>query len=134
MKKLLLFTTAIILLSFSFSSCKKKDKEETATEKIQHNWSLVSIVTNSHDGSGDDITNIPVSQDDYINFTSNGTVTSFVGGINDTSSYSIISDSQIIIDSEPFTIKTLTSSQLVLYSKDEISATEYDETTISLER
>ncbi len=134
MKKILLFTAFITLISLSFTSCKKKDKEETTTEKVQHKWTLVTVVSNSHDAGGDNIITIPGSPGDYINFNSNGTYTSFTGGTSDSGNYSIVSDSQISIDGDVYTIKTLTSAQFVLYFKDEISATEYDEATINLSR
>jgi hypothetical protein len=67
-------------------------------------------------------------------FNSNGTVTSFMDNQTDTSTYSVISDTQIAIDNELYTIKTLSSNQLVLYVKEITSTTEYSELTINLKR
>jgi ABC-type oligopeptide transport system substrate-binding subunit len=131
MKKVL-FTVSVILLALISSSC-KKDKETTA-QKLQHNWTIVSEVDNSHDASGDNINTITAASGDYVNFSSNGTVTSQFNGFTSTAAYSLISDTQISIDGETFTIKVLSGSQLVLYIKDDTSATEYDETTLNLKR
>ncbi len=133
MKKIFLFTTAIILLASVFSSC-KKDKAQTATQKVQHNWTLIDVVDNSHDASGDNITTTNAIAGDFMNFNSNGTVTFQIDGQRDSASYSMVSDTQILLATETFTIKTLTDSQLVLYIKDVISATDYDEETINLKR
>lgn len=134
MKNFFLLTAFITLVSFSFTSCKKKDKVETTTEKVQHKWTLVNVVSNSHDSGGDHIITIPGSAGDYVDFNSNGTYTSLTGGTSDSGNYSVVSDSQISIDGDVYTIKTLTSAQFVLYLKDETSATEYDEATINLSR
>jgi hypothetical protein len=131
MKKAFLFTTAIILLATVFSSC-KKDKQTTA-QKLQHNWTFVSEVDNSHDAGGDNIDTIEGVQGDFINFNSNGTVSSQYDGSASTTPYTLIGDTQVSIIGEIFTIKTLTDTQLVLYAKDG-SATEYDETTFNLKR
>ena len=53
MKKVFLFTMAVIVSAFVISSC-KKDKETTA-QKLQHNWITLNYVDNSHDASGDNI-------------------------------------------------------------------------------
>ena len=133
MKKVLLFTTAIILMASVFSSC-KKNKSETTSQKVQHNWTLVSIIDNSHDASGDNIVTTAAVSGDFMNFNTNGTATFQIDATPGTSSYSIVSDTQILLATETFTIKTLTSTQLVLYIKDVISATDYDEETINLKR
>lgn len=132
MKKLLLFVL-ITMTAMSFSSC-KKDKTETTTEKVQHKWTLVSVVDNYHDSSGDDITTTPGSTGDYITFNSNGTVTTVVSGATESGNYSITSDTQITIEGDIYTIKKLTGSEFVLYSKTDISSTEYEEVTINLKR
>ena len=132
MKKVFLFTTAIILLTLVFSSC-KKDKAQTTTQKVQHNWTFVSETDNSHDATGDNIDTIAGIQGDFVNFNANGTLTSQFDGSADSGIYIVSSDTEISIDTEVFTIKTLTDTQFVLYAK-EGSATEYDETTITLKR
>jgi hypothetical protein len=133
MKKVFLFTTAMVLLAAVFSSC-KKNKTETTTQKLQHNWTLVSIIDNSHDASGDDIVTTTATAGDFMNFNANGTATFQFDATPGTVSYSIISDTEILLATETFTVKTLTNTQLVLYVKDVISATDYDEETINLKR
>jgi PBP1b-binding outer membrane lipoprotein LpoB len=128
-----LFVTALILTAVFFSSC-KKDKPETTAHKVQHKWTYVSSVENDHDATGDNITTTPGDSGDYIMFNSNGTVTSFMDNQTDTSTYSVISDTQIAIDNELYTIKILSSNQLVLYVKEITSTTEYSELTINLKR
>jgi hypothetical protein len=133
MKKILLFTTAIVLLAFSFSSCKKKDKETTAV-KIQHQWTIVNYIDNNHDAGGDNIETTNPTSGDFINFSSDGTANFQLDGATGTSSYSLIGDTQILLGTETYTIKTLTDTQLTLYSKDVISSTEFEEFTVNMIR
>ena len=132
MKKTLLFTIAILSLSLAFTSC-KKDKEST-TEKLQHNWTVQSTIENTHDASGDDIITTPGVSGDFINFNTNGTVTSHFEGSDDSANYSVLNDNEISIEGYTYTIKTLTNNTLVLYIKLPNSATEYDEFTINAKR
>ena len=69
-----------------------------------------------------------------MDFKSNGTVSFQIDGQPGTVSYSMVSDTQLLFATETFTIKTLTDTQLVLYIKDVVSATDYDEETINLSR
>lgn len=133
MKKVFLCTTAIILIVSVFTSC-KKDKAQTATQKVQHSWTLVNVVDNSHDANGDNIQTTAATSGDFMDFKSNGTVSFQIGGQPGTVSYSMVTDTQLLFATETFTIKTLTDTQLVLYIKDAISATDYDEETINLQR
>ena len=133
MKKIFLFATGVILLGSAFTSCKKKDKPETVAQKLQHNWIVVNVITNYHDASGDNIENIPGTSADFINFNANGTVTSHFDGSDDNGTYAVISDTQVSINGQTYTIKTISSTQLVLYAK-EGTATQYDEITINLKR
>ena len=133
MKKVFLCTTAIILIASVFTSC-KKDKAQTATQKVQHNWTLINVVDNSHDANGDNIQTTTAASGDFMDFNSNGTVSFQIDGQQGTVSYSMVSDTQLLFATETFTINTLTDTQLVLYIKDVISATEYDEETIYLTR
>ena len=132
MKKILSLIAPIILLSLISFSCKKT--KETTAQKLQHKWTIVSEVDNSHDSGGDDIDTSVGVPGDFLNFNANGTVTSQFEGAADNVTYSLISDTEISISGETFTIKTLNDTQLVLYVKDVISATDYDESTINLKR
>ncbi len=134
MKKTFLFTAMMLILSSLLFSC-KKDKAPTTAEKVQHKWTIVSEIDNSHDASGDDITTTTPApgSGDFIEFNVNGTFTTQFDGDTSSGSYSITSDTQMAVNGISFTIKTLTNSQFVLYAKLG-SDTEYEETTINLKR
>ena len=131
MKKSFLSIPVIVFALVSFS-CKKKDGETTA-QKVQHNWTLVNVIDNSHDASGDSMDTTTAMTGDYMNFNSNGTVTLQIDGSPATSSYSIVKDS-LLLATQAYSIKVLTDNQFVLYAKEATSATEYDEETINLKR
>jgi hypothetical protein len=131
MKKAFLLTASFILLALVFSSC-KKEKTKTTTEKLQYNWTIVNYVENYHDASGDNIETTNASTGDFMNFGANATMTFQIYGQTGTGPYSLTSDTQLLIAAGTFTIKTLNDTQLVLYSKEVYSSTEYDEVTINL--
>lgn len=132
MKKILLLTTTI-LLSLCFLSC-KKDKDETVAQKLQHKWSIENTIENYHDASGDDITTTLGTPPDFINFSANGTYTTHSDGYDDNGIYLVLNDTQVSIDGDTVTIRTLTDKKLVLYSKFSYSTTDYDEFTINAKR
>ena len=145
MKKLLLFGFATVLV---FTACKKKTEEvvpvvpvKTTTEKIQAVWKVTSLVYNDFYSNA----NHPFTQTgiatDYVDFRTNGKVYVQFGNPSsassrDTSSYTIVNDNTIKIDTDNFEIKTLTANQLVLYNKTINSTTplEYDESTFNLNK
>lgn len=133
MKKAFLFITSFILLAFLFSSC-KKEKTKTTAEKLQYNWTIVNYVENYHDASGDDIETTNGFTGDFMNFGPNATMTFQIYGEAGTGPYSLTSDTQLLIAAGTFTIKTLSDTQLVLYSKEVYSSSEYDEITVNLTR
>ena len=139
MKKTLLVIIPFFVFACIFSSCKKdKAKEATTAEKVQYKWSIVSIVDHYHSATdGDDTQTSPGTTDDYINFGSDRNVITHFLGADDTEVYSITSDTQITIGSgsgaEIYTIKTLTASQFVLYTK-ETDGGDYEEITINLKK
>lgn len=132
MKKIFLTAITLIVFGALFFSC-KKDKESTA-KKLQHNWSIVNEIDNFHDASGDHMDTIPGVAGDYINFSSNGTVTSQFDGTSDNSTYTLTDDTHIVVNSASYTIKTLTDKQFVLYIRQDLSSTEYEEQNINLKR
>ena len=132
MKKVLLFTTTI-LLSLFFLSC-KKDKAETVAQKLQHQWTIENIINNYHDASGDDLVTTQGKPSDFINFNSNGTYASHFDGFDNTGTYSLINDTEVSIDGDTSTITTLTDKKLELYSRISYSTTDYDELTINAKR
>lgn len=138
MKKLLLSTASFILLAFVFSAC-KKNKEETAqtvAQKLQYNWTIDNYIYNYHDADGDERDTIPGVPGDFMNFKADGTLTTHFEGEEGNGIYLVISNTQVSINGQTFTIKSLTSTQLVIYSKgiDPDFPGEYEEETLNLSR
>ncbi len=133
MKKVFLFTTAVLLLSVFFVSC-KKDKLETVTQELQHNWSIESTIDNSHDSKGDHTVNTPGTSEDFLKFNSDFTAAWHIEKSGDAGTYSIINDHEVSINGRVFTIKTLNDKTLVLYINESYSSTDYTELTINATR
>jgi hypothetical protein len=133
MKKIL---TSVLLLSFLFTfvaSCKKDDKPKPTSERVLGKWSIQSLTENDHYSGQDHISVTPGDPGDFVDFRSDGKVYSNVTGYPDTSSYTVVSDTRITIDTDGYDIKTLTDNSFVLYSKDTYGS-DYFEATISLKR
>ena len=70
---------------------------------------------------------------DYIDFRTDGKTYSYIASERDTSTYKIISDKLIKVDSDTLEIKTLTTSSFVLYGK-KVTPQYSDESTITLKK
>ncbi len=70
---------------------------------------------------------------DVLDFRTDGKVYTNVQGIKDTTTYSVPTDTQVIINGQAFDIKVLTNNQFTLYSKI-TSGVDYSEETDNLKR
>jgi hypothetical protein len=134
MKKIFSLSIVIALMILFFSSCKKKDAEQTTQQKIQNNWTVVSSVDTYYDAGESDTETTIASPGDFINFGDNGIATYQVDGETGSFAYSLLADNKLILGINTFDIKTLTNAELILYAKETISATEYAESTINLRK
>lgn len=137
MKKIFLFTISFILLAFVFSSCKKDkvEKQETVAQKLQHKWAVDGYTSLTHDSNGDETETYVGVAGDYMDIKPDGTYEIKMEGDLVTETYSLINDdTQILVDGVHVTIKTLTGSKLVLYSKQQFSVDEYYEFTLTLSK
>lgn len=113
MKKI---ATALLLATVFFTACKKDDVQTTAN-KIQNKWAFQSSTEK-------DFTVNPPSTTTYTypgvfaEFTSNGKI--YISGTlgADTSSYTVLNDSYILIDGDSNQIVTLTANALQLKAVD----------------
>ncbi len=132
MKLKLFFSLFLSLFILSFSACNKKDKETTAT-RLQHKWTVLSIVEHDHINGEDETDTTPGEAGDYIEFQSNGQATFYLDGETQNVAYSLQSDNKILFGGATFDIKSLTDNSLILYSKEQDGA-DYYEITINLSR
>jgi len=133
MKKITSFLALIILFSFFFVACKKKDTQATTAEKVQGTWQLQSDISNEHVGGVDNFDTTLALPGSTLEFRNDGKVYSNSPDGKDTASYSLSGDSKLIIDNIAYDIKTLTSNTLQLYIKESEGADYYEE-TINLTR
>jgi hypothetical protein len=132
MKKLLFLAIASMAL---FSACKKKDVEKTTGEKILGRWSLVSNSFNGYYSGSTHVANYIGIASDYIEFKSDGKFTASYQGITQIQTYSLPSDSKMIIGGENHDIRTLTDNSLILYMKiPGVITGEYEEQTLTYKK
>lgn len=107
---------AILAAVLMVVSCDKNNSKpaDTTLQKIQAKWNLTSIY--SKYGSED--TTYNGISGDYINFRTDGKVYTNIANAKDTSLYSLVNDTKLVIDSDTATIKQLSSNLFVLESKD----------------
>jgi len=116
----------------------QKNKDEDYTDlkqRLQGKWNFENYVTNQYYSNSNHLNTLPASPGDYMDFQPNGKIFLVLFGSRDTSNYSIPGNNKIVLDyTDNFDIKTLTSSDLVLYSKQVFSPDTYYEQTYTLHR
>ena len=129
---LLVLISAILLVVVS---CKKKNDTETTAQKIQAKWQIINIVSNDHSNGADNIITYTGNAGDYFDIRSDGHIYTHFQGSSDTSSYTLLGDSKIIVDgTDTANIQGLTNSVLTLYEKNIIAPSEYLESTFNLKK
>ena len=131
MKAIIKYSLLFILLVFFFAACKKKQVTLTTAEKIQGTWQLQSEIYHQNVG-GVDYSDTTLGNGDTIEFRSDNKAYSDFQGQKDTAVYTLTGDTQITLNgTDIYDIKTLTSNQFVLYSK-QTQGADYYEGTITL--
>jgi hypothetical protein len=131
MKKIIKYPLLVILLVFFFAACKKKQVTLTTAEKIQGTWQLQTEIYHQYVG-GVNYSDTTLGNGATIEFRSDSKAYSDFQGQKDTSVYTLTGDTQITLNgTDIYDIKTLTSNQFVLYSK-QTQGADYYEGTITL--
>ena len=131
MKAIIKYSLLFILLVFFFAACKKKQVTLTTAEKIQGTWQLQSEIYHQNVG-GVDYSDTTLGNGATIEFRSDNKAYSDFQGQKDTAVYTLTGDTQITLNgTDIYDIKTLTSNQFVLYSK-QTQGADYYEGTITL--
>ena len=129
---LLVLISAILLV---IVSCNKKNDTETTAQKIQTKWQIINFVSNDHSNGSDDVVTETGAPGDYYDIRSDGNIYSHFQGFTDTSSYTLLGDSKLILDGkDTVNIQGLTNNALTLYEKSIIDPSEYTEVTINLKK
>ncbi|MDE3182621.1 MAG: lipocalin family protein [Bacteroidota bacterium] len=131
MKAIIKYPLLFILLVFFFAACKKKQVPLTTAKKIQGTWQLQSEIYHQNVG-GVDYSDTTLGNGATIEFRSDNKAYSDFQGQKDTAVYTLTGDTQITLNgTDIYDIKTLTSNQFVLYSK-QTQGADYYEGTITL--
>ena len=108
MKKIMV-TAAMLAAVVMIASCdKNKDKPATTTlSKIQANWKVASIQLKL----GEQDSTYTGATSDYVDFRTDGKVYTNVANEKDTSNYSVVEDTKLVVDGDTAVIKQLSSNQ-----------------------
>jgi hypothetical protein len=135
MKKIITSIVVAILITFCLPACKKSSdtqQPQTTQQKIQNKWLLENIVDNFHRSGTDQSSTTIGASTDYFDFRADGKIYYSISTYKDTVTYSLPSDTKILIDgTETYDIKTLTSNSFIIYQKKLLNCTDYDEETIT---
>jgi len=127
-----LFLSMVALSALVFS-CKKDDDKSNA-EKIQGKWNVLSVYDNNYYGGSNHRDTSTYATGTYtIEFTNNGKYVESGPSWSDTSVYKV-EGSNVIVDTDTLQIRTLTSSDLQLYTKYYYSTSSYYEATANLKK
>ena len=132
MKKMTNAVGLVLLLTFFFIACKKDDKKTTA-QKIEGTWKIDSDVTHAFVNNVHYYDTTFAEPGSTIEFRKDGKVYSIYQNSKDTSTYSLSGDTKIIIDDEPYDIKTLNSNTFEISTK-EVQGQNYAEEILKLVR
>lgn len=114
MKKLMIPAAALAAVVMIVSCDKNNDKPANTTlQKIQAKWNVGSVKLSA---GGEDSTYTGIAAD-YVDFRTDGKVYTNVDNEKDTSSYSLVNDTKMLIDGDTAVIKQLSGSQFVFESK-----------------
>ena len=141
MKKVSLFFSLAAASAILFSACKKTDSQTTTTQKLQARWTFdQSISDDFQSGVHTRDTITAAMSPGYLDFRTDNKVYSQLVSISDTSNYQVLGDTKIVTWSttDPSTkdtadIQTLTSSQLIIHSK-QVDGADYSESTLYLKK
>jgi hypothetical protein len=110
MKKLMVPAAMIAAVVMAASCDKNNDKPANNTlSKIQANWKVGSL----HFTAGDEDSTYTGIATDYVDFRTDGKVYSNIANEKDTSLYSLVNDTKLVVDGDTAVIKQLSSSQFV---------------------
>jgi len=117
MKKLMVPAALFAAVVMVVSCDKKNDKPANNTlSKIQANWKVASIQSTY----GDEDSTYTGATADYIDFRTDGKVYTNIANEKDTSLYSLVNDTKLVIDSDTAVIQQLSSSQFKFEYKEAI--------------
>ena len=114
MKKLMVPAAMFAAVVMVVSCDKKNDKPANNTlSKIQANWKVSNV---KFEEGGADSTYTGTASD-YMDFRTDGKVYTNLANDKDTSAYSLVNDTRLVVDGDTLAIKQLTNNQFVLEYK-----------------
>ena len=138
MKKIITSIAIVTLITFCLPACKKSSdtqQPQTTLQKMQAKWQLETLFQNDHYSGTDHIMNITGTVNDYLDFRTDGKIYSSIQGNRDTTTYSLASDTKLLIDGvNNYDIKTLTSASFIIYLKDISGLPDFFEETITMKK
>ncbi|MEO6668203.1 MAG: hypothetical protein ABIN36_01930 [Ferruginibacter sp.] len=133
MKNFLFLATSCVTILLS--ACKKDDPAPTTAQRIQQIWTYEKTYGLNVEPGFPTVRDTTIgSSGDYVDFRTDNKAYSKVNGYFDTLSYSIISDSKMILDGDSATIQILNDNQFQILTGEFISSTDYYEATIYLKK
>ena len=116
MKKLMVPAALLAAMVIVVSCDKKNDKPVNNTlSKVQAKWKVNSIKFEA----GDEDSTYTGAAADYIDFRTDGKVYTNIANEKDTSAYSVVNDTKLVVDGDTAVIKQLSSNQFMFeYTED----------------
>jgi hypothetical protein len=127
---------AVLFLAGTFFGCQKDGVDNSELiGKLNGKWTFVNYITNEYYSSSNHVNTLTADPGDFIQFTADQKVYLRLFSSTDTSRYTIAPTNRIVMDyNDTFDIKSITETQLVLYSKKISSVDSYYEQTYNLQR
>jgi hypothetical protein len=132
MKNLIASLITCSVLMITFSSC-KKDKDPTLQDRVSGKWLIENYEYNDHFNGTDHPYVMTGTAAEYMDFRKDGKMYYYFGGGHDTLSYTMVSETKMILDGVNCDIKTFTDKNFKFYYRQD-SGADYEENTLTLKR
>jgi len=133
-------TKTLIVLSLfcaGFMACKKTETSaNTNQQKMIGKWTFQQVIANDFYSGASHVTTYPGDPGDYFDFRADGKVYFRAWGSYDTSTYTMINETQVRMDpgADTSDIILLTNSAMQLYQKQVYAPGDYSESTLYLQK
>lgn len=115
MKKLMVPAAMLAAVVMVVSCDKDNDKPANTTlSKIQAKWKVANVKFNI----GAEDSTYTGAATDYVDFRTDGKVYTSIGTQKDTSAYSLVNDTKLVVDGDTAVIKQLSGNQFSFESKE----------------
>jgi len=125
--------TFLLMAAVTFLTACDKDDDRATAERIMGKWDVANYTQTVFSGGGTTTTTVSPGPGSYIDFRNDGKYYTYLFGNYDTASYSVLSDSYLLMDGDSAAIRGISDHNLSLGQR-EYSGANYTDIQANLTR